>query len=245
MSHGGGSERWLVSYADFITLLMVLFVVLYSMSQVDVYKYKQLADGLRVGFGAGGSTKIVEPSISQGKDTEEQPAPIVIPGIPQAPPASVEVANQLTDLLYKADLGGVVSVQNNVEGVLISLSEKIVFEQGNANLLPDALPVLDTVIEMISPIDNQIRVIGHTDDSTPADERYPTNWELSVARALTIVNYLTERGISPNRLTVSGRGEFEPVFANDTPEHKIINGRAEIIIVYNIDEDFIDLDITP
>jgi chemotaxis protein MotB len=174
---GGGSERWLVSYADFITLLMVLFVVLYSMGQTDVQRYKQLADGLRAAF-SGGPIRIVDPGIDQagGVDNDAAAAPIVIPGIPQSPVNSMEVAGELTDLLSSVDLGGSVSVQNNIEGVLISLSEKLVFAPGTAALQPEAYPVLDTIVGMVQTIENDIRVIGYTDDSTPIDPKYSNNW---------------------------------------------------------------------
>src|SRR5512134_2502757 len=110
-------ERWLVSYADFITLLMVLFVVLYSMGQVDIERYKQLASSLRAAF-SGGPTQIVDPGINQaGADKDKAAAPIVIPGIPQVSVNAAEVAGELTDLLSASGLGGAVSVQNNIEGV--------------------------------------------------------------------------------------------------------------------------------
>jgi chemotaxis protein MotB len=238
---GGGSERWLVSYADFITLLMVLFVVLYSMGQVDVQRYKQLANSLRAAF-SGGPTKIVDPGIDQagGSEEDKAAAPIVIPGIPQVPVNSVEVAGELTDLLAAANLGGAVSVQNNIEGILISLSEKLVFAPGTAELNQDAYPVLDTISQMILPLENDIRITGHTDDSAPIDPRFPSNWDLSLARAMVIADYFQTAGVEPARLTVAGRGEFKPVFPNDTPEHRALNSRAEIVVVYSVASDLIN-----
>jgi chemotaxis protein MotB len=243
MSHGGGgSERWLVSYADFITLLMVLFVVLYSMGQTDIERYKKLADSLRAAF-SGGPAQVVDPLINQGGAAEkEEPAPIMVPGIPQSPINSVEVAGRLTDMLAASNLGGSVSVQNNVEGVLISLSEKLLFEPGKAVLQEQAYPVLDAVIEMVQHLDHQLRVVGHTDDTRPDDSRYDTNWELSVARALTIVQYMVDQGIDPRRITASGQGEYHPVFPNDSAEHRRLNGRADIVIIYPVDTEVIDLD---
>ncbi len=243
MSHGGGgTERWLVSYADFITLLMVLFVVLYSMGQIDIKRYKQLAESLRAAF-SGGPVRIVDPGIDQvgGVDQDKAAAPIVIPGIPQVPVDSVEVAGQLTDMLQAAHLGGSVSVQNNIEGVLISLSEKLLFKPGTAELQAEAYPVLDTIVQMILPLENEIRIIGHTDNSPPTDPRFTNNWELSTARAIMIARYFEAGGIDPKRMTVSGRGEFKPVFPNDTPEHRALNTRAEIIVVYSVASDVVNL----
>jgi chemotaxis protein MotB len=243
---GGGSERWLVSYADFITLLMVLFVILYSMGQTDVQRYKQLAQSLRAAF-SGGPVRIVDPGIDQagGSKEDKAAAPIVIPGIPQVPVNSVEVAGQLTDMLMAANLGGAVSVQNNIEGVLISLSEKLVFKTGTAELQEDAYPVLDTIVKMIMPLDNDIRITGYTDNTPPTDPRYPTNWELSLARAMMIADFFQKEGISPERLTVAGRGEYNPVFENDTPEHRALNSRAEIVVVYSVASDVINTNVNP
>jgi chemotaxis protein MotB len=245
MSHGGGDEaegggeRWLVSYADFITLLMVMFVVLYSMGQVDVEKYKQLAESMRAAFSLGGPVKVVDSNISQGGGSQEDGVanPITIPGIPQKPPESVEVASQLTRMLASQNLGGEVSIQTNIEGVLISLSEKLVFETGTAELQEGGYPVLDVIAEMLKPIDNPVRIIGHTDNSRPTDPRYPTNWELSAGRALMIGDYLIGKGISPERITVSGKGEYAPIFPNDSPQHRALNSRAEIIVVYRVESD--------
>src|ERR1041385_4547378 len=121
-------DRWLVSYADFITLLMVLFVILYSMGQVDVKKYRKLADSMRTAFTLGGPSQVVDSQISQaGGTNEDGPSkPIVVPGIPEGPTQSEEVAGELTNMLATQNLGNAVSVQTNIEGVLISLSEKLI-----------------------------------------------------------------------------------------------------------------------
>jgi chemotaxis protein MotB len=177
-------------------------------------------------------------------DENKQSAPIVIPGIPKAPVTNTEVAGQLTQMLSSADLGGVVSVQNNIEGVLISLSEQLIFEPGTANLNPDAYPVLDTIIEMVKGIENEIRIIGHTDNTPPVDPRYRNNWELSLGRALVIAEYLQKGGINPKRILVAGRGDSQPIFPNDTPHHRALNSRAEIIVVYSVSQDVINLNLS-
>lgn len=240
----GGSERWLLSYSDFMTLLMVIFVVLYSMGQTDVAKYKQLAESLRSAFSFGGPSEVIDSQINKSSGTVEdgQAKPIVVPGIPDEPPESEEVANDLTQMLASNNLGNEVSVQTNVEGVLISLSEKLVFNPGTAELPPDVYPILDVIAEMLSPIENSIRLVGHTDDQPPADERYANNMELSVARAMVVADYLISKGISPERIIVSGRGQYQPVFANDSDEHRALNGRVEIIIVYQVESSVIGID---
>ena len=245
MSHGGGGDAWLVSYADFITLLMVLFVVLYSMGQTDVERYKQLAESLRAGFEGGGTVNVVDPGINShgGSSENDQPSPITISDIPKSPPETEKIASQLTRMLTSSEVGSEVSVQNNIEGILISLSEHLVFFPGQAELQPGAYPVLDKVAEMARTSEMDIRVVGHTDNAMPSDPRYPTNWELSVARAISIVNYLMAAGIEPERMVASGRADTEPIFPNDTPEHRALNSRADIVFVYPVTGTFIDLNL--
>lgn len=247
MAHGGGeeggesSERWLVSYSDFITLLMVMFVVLYSMGKVDVEKYKRLAESMRSAFTLGGASRIVDAQINSNGGTVENgnAKPIVVPGIPERPPASEEVAGQLTQMLSGTNLGNEVSVQTNIEGVLISLSEKLVFQPGKSELPPDAMVVVQTIASMIKPIDNPIRLVGHTDNTPPVDQRFKDNMELSIARAKFIADALIKAGINPARITVAGRGEYDPIFANDTPEHRSLNGRVDITIIYQVQKSVI------
>ncbi len=238
---GGGGERWLVSYSDFITLLMVLFVVLYSMGKTDVAKYKALAESMRSAFTLGGPVQVVDVQISQsgGTNKDGSSKPIVVPGIPEAPPQSVEVAGQLTQMLSAQNLGNEVSVQTNIEGVLISLSEKLVFDPGQATLPKQVLPVLNAIVDLVKPIDNSIRLVGHTDNSKPKAP-YTSNWDLSFARAKVVADYLIQAGIDPARITVAGRGEYDPVFSNDTPEHRAMNGRADIIVIYKTDQSLIN-----
>ena len=241
MAHGGdeggseNSERWLVSYADFMTLLMVIFIVLYSTGQVDIAKYKQIAASMKNAFSISNPFQVIDNQInsSAGASQDSQANPISVPGIPETPPQSAEVASQLTKMLAAKNLGSEVSVQTNIEGVLISLSEKLVFPSGSAELPDSAKAVLDTIADMIKPINNQIRLVGHTDNTPPAAP-YKSNLELSLARASAVAEYLIQKGVDPERITVSGRGEYDPIFPNDTAEHRALNGRVEIVIIYDV-----------
>jgi len=248
--HGGHDERWLVSYADFITLLMVLFVVLYSMGQVNIEKYKRLAESMRSAFTLGGAEQVVDSQINQAGGTSEDGTskPIVVPGIPEGPTQSEEVAGQLTSMLASQNLGNQVSVQTNIEGVMISLSEKLIFQEGQSDLPPEALPVLDTIVNMLRPIENKVRLIGHTNNIPSSNPLYPTNWELSLARAMSVAGYLINAGLAPERFIISGQGEYAPVFPNDSAQHQALNARVEIIIVYQVESNIISLDtplVTP
>jgi len=236
-------ERWLVSYADFITLLMVLFVILYSMGQVDIEKYRRLADSMRTAFSVGGPSQVVDGQINQAGGTNEDGTakPIVVPGIPEGPTQSEEVAGELTNLLASQNLGNAVSVQTNIEGVLISLSERLIFKEGQADLPAEALPVLDTIVEMIRPIENKIRLVGYTSNTPSSNPLYPTNWELSLGRALSVAKYMMNKGIAPERFIVAGQGEYDPLFPNDTEQHKELNARVEMVIVYPVEDNLVNM----
>jgi chemotaxis protein MotB len=235
-----------VSYADFITLLMVLFVVLYSMSQVNVEKYKILATSMRSAFTLGGASQVVDSQINQSGGTMEDGSskPIVVPGIPEGPTQSEEVAGQLTAMLSSQNLGNQVSVQTNIDGVLISLSERLIFENDQAELPAESLDVLNTIVEMLRPINNKVRLVGHTNTTPSTNPMYPTNWELSLARATSVARYLINSGIAPERLIISGQGEYAPVFPNDTELHKEMNARVELVIIYKVDSNIIDINST-
>jgi chemotaxis protein MotB len=97
---------------------------------------------------------------------------------------------------------------------------------------------------MVKGIENEIRIIGHTDNTPPVDPRYRNNWELSLARALVIAEYLQKSGINPKRILVAGRGDTQPIFPNDTPQHRALNSRAEIIVVYSVSQDVINLNLS-
>ena len=235
-AHGGGGDRWLVSYADFITLLMVLFVVLYSMGQTDLKKYKKLGESFKAAF--NGVPRIVDPSISQsgGVDNTAKPAPIEIQGLPMLPAGGDVISEELSNMLASVGLGTGVTIRDAIEGSLDPVSEKLIFNSGTDQLVADAYPVLDKVAGAMQSMVNDIKIIAYTDNSTPNDPRYKDNWELSQARALKVAEYLISKGIDQSRLFPSGRAGNDPIYKNDNdPEHAALRNRAEIIVVYSQD----------
>jgi chemotaxis protein MotB len=244
MSHGGGdSGRWLVSYADLVTLLWALFLVLWTLGQTDIAKYRALAEAFREAFNGGGRVQVVDAGISSGAGTgESRPNPVnPSAGFPPRTADTMDVASDLSTLLNSAGLGNSVSVQNNIEGILLSLSEELLFEPGRADLMPTAVVVLDQIADLLRQMENPVRVTAYTDDTPPADTRFPTNWELSAARSAAIVRYLVTKGIAPERLSATGAGEYRPLFPNTTPENRTLNRRAEIAVIYNVERDSVVL----
>jgi len=231
--HEGNNERWLLTYADLITLLMVFFVVLYSMSQADSDKFKRVSAALQQAFnidvlkGQPTATSIqddqIDQSLADNPINDEQSAQVsrlqskikaVVDGLVQAPDVSVGI---------------------DKEGVVIRLSGSYLFDSGRAELKPNSFDILDALSAELRLQPNEIRIDGHT-DAIPIDSpRYPTNWELSVARALAVTRYLTETdGVPAGRLMAAGFGEFRPLVPNDTRDHRAMNRRVEIHLLSSI-----------
>jgi chemotaxis protein MotB len=226
------AERWLLTYADLITLLMVFFVVLYSMSSADTTKFKAISTALQQAFNI---------DVLKG-----QSAASIIDAAAAAPPIDTLINDaqvpQVSRLQSKiqAVVDGVaqspdVSVSIDKEGVVIRLSGSYLFDSGRAELKPNSLTILDAVSAELRLAPNDIRIDGHT-DSTPIDSpRYPTNWELSVARALAVTRYFTEKdGLPSGRLMAAGFGEFRPLVPNDTRANRAANRRVEIHLLSSV-----------
>jgi len=237
MSGGGSEERWLISYADFITLLFVLFVVLYAMANMDMEKYKKLAVSLNQGFGGSGTGLTIDliglPQPAQLAAEHSKPAVL---DFPVHTYDQLDVSAELGNAIARAGIQGQVSIRTHIEGVIVSLDEELVFPSGSAEIQPRARVALDSIAEVLLALPNHIRVEGHTDDRPTNNPAYATNWELSTSRATSIVQYLIEKGIQPERLSVAGYASYRPLYPNDSPEHREANRRASIVIIYSLDQ---------
>jgi chemotaxis protein MotB len=243
--HEGGhenSERWLLTYADLITLLMVFFVVLYSMGRADVAKFARLQAALQRAF----NTEVLKGSIPtslKGQDGAGDPSSILDGGssMPQPPPGSTEgqlistvedLRKAINALPPPMQARAQVDVGTTMDGVVISLAGNVLFDSGKADLRPEGLKLLDTLTNRLRVMPNDLRIEGHTDDTPINTPLYPTNWELSSARATSVARYFSERGgIPPARLTAAGYGEFRPATPNTTREGRARNRRVDIVIL--------------
>ena len=234
--HEGGhenAERWLLTYADLITLLMVFFVVLYSMSSADSSKWKQVSAALQQAFNIDVLQGQAAMSIA---DAPAAPAPPIDSLISDAEvPQVARLQSKIEAVLDGASQAPDVTVGVDREGVVIRVSGSYLFDSGRAELKPNSLAVLNAIASELRPLANDIRVDGHT-DSIPIDSpRYPTNWELSTARALAVTRYFSETdGIRADRLMAAGFGEFRPLVPNDTREHRAQNRRVEIHLLSSV-----------
>jgi chemotaxis protein MotB len=206
-----------------ITLLVVFFIILYAQANIDSSKFAKLAISFRQAFGAG---------VQLGS---EQTGMIVGQG---GRAGDIEIANfkhvaqEMEKFVEQVGLTDEISVGSRKEGLVIELSGNVLFPSGSADLKPGAKAVLDKVVELIAPLPNQLRVEGHT-DNVPVDSReFPTNWELSSARAVTVARFLVEQGqVDAERVGAAGFGEHRPLVPNDTREHRAKNRRVELVVL--------------
>jgi chemotaxis protein MotB len=226
-------ERWLITYADLITLLLGLFVVLYSMSQLDLQKYQQFAAAFSRIFGGGAgilpgdkgvlAAPIVPKSGGDGGGTDKEDL------LSDKPGDKLEI--QLNAILSSSIKAKEVILTTTPEGLTIHLLERLLFESGSAELRAESKAVLDTLAEILRLLPNKIRIEGHTDNRPIRSARFPSNWHLSVARALNTAYYLMGRGVRPEKISIAGYAEFRPIAPNDTEENRAKNRRVDIVIL--------------
>lgn len=224
------SERWLVSYSDFMTLLMVFFVVLYSMSNVSQKKYQQLANSMGVVFSGGSTSLGMETDVGDSSNDTGELKPLV-----QTEDEKLqEVEDQINDVLNELGLRDSVSTSIEERGLVISFNESIFFDSAKADIKDEMKDKLISVSKVLNKIDNYIRVEGHTDNLPIKDNYFNSNWQLSSVRASNVVELLIKYGeISPNRLSAVGYGEYRPISDNNTQEGRAKNRRVDILILNN------------
>ncbi|HAG11541.1 MAG TPA: chemotaxis protein MotB [Desulfotomaculum sp.] len=230
-SHGS-SERWLITYADLITLLMIFFIVLYSLGQLDLEKFKYLSQSLSQAMGGGGMILMNGgPSASPGKSGSRPPTP---ENDQQDSMTLSDIQEELTDYIEKSNLQLKVSVSSEDRGIVISFQEEVLFVIGSSELTQQAGKIISQMAPMLRKVPNYIRVEGHTCNLPIHSPVYPSNWELSSARATTVVKELiNEHSFPPQRLSASAYGEYRPRVPNDTEAHRQMNRRVDIVILRN------------
>lgn len=231
-------ERWLVSYADFITLLFAFFVVMYAISSVNEGKYRVLSDSLVNAFrstvNAAGAT-VVAPPNSAGS-----PIPVVV-NKPQADPKTEaaraehrvkmrNMAEEIKRVLAPLVSGGQVRVTEGVHGISVEINASVLFAPGEALLGIEASRALRAVAQVVATGDFPVVVEGHTDNLPISTPNFPSNWELSAVRASSVVRLFVENKVGAHRLTAAGYGDQRPVADNVTPDGRARNRRVTILI---------------
>jgi chemotaxis protein MotB len=248
-------EAWAIPYGDLVTLLLALFVVLYSMSSVNLGKYRILSDALVAAFrGAPTTTTPVpvgKPASGKGGDQMlvgvrptalvKLPSPVEKPKTPAAPtPApmagalvrmAAEIEKAMKDLIDR----NLVTVRQEKLWLEVEIRTDILFRSGDANINAQAIPVLRSLADILKPFPNPIHVEGHTDNRPIRTQAFPSNWELSAARAATVVHLFVNQGVDPQRLKIVGLAEQAPIATNDTAEGRNANRRVRIVVLQSAD----------
>jgi chemotaxis protein MotB len=247
----GNEESWLLPYSDLMTLLLAVFIVLFASSQIDSSKAEALSKAFQTVLGISSGTETTE----RGDGILPQASGIIVPDNiePKSSDnetdaslkeqqdfatyfketeALYEVRDKLESHIAELDMANDISVFVDERGVIVSLNNSIMFDSGRADLKPDIEQMLMQIGILINAYDNYIRVEGHTDNVPVNTEHFPSNWELSTARASRVVRFLAEEcGILPVRLSAVGYGEYKPVDSNDTTEGRAFNRRVDIILL--------------
>ncbi|MDR6713188.1 chemotaxis protein MotB [Pseudomonas hunanensis] len=235
-------ERWLVSYADFITLLFAFFVVMYSISSINEGKYKVVSQALLGVFNdpersmqpipIGDEQPLsVRPAVPLVKDSEETDAGLAQTSTDPLQTISDDVRDAFRDLISANQM----TVRGNELWVEIELNSSLLFGSGDAMPSDTAFAIIEKVANILKPFANPVHVEGFTDNLPIRTAQYPTNWELSASRAASIVRLLAMNGVNPGRMASVGYGEYQPVATNDTAEGRARNRRVVLVISRNLE----------
>jgi len=195
--------------------LLGLFIILYAVSNIDAHKYQKVIAAAGDIFGS--KSRVIGLNVSATKNVS-------------APEVSLK--SQLTQLIDKYHYNNSIRLEQNSRGITIHILDDVLFSSGSANLTGGSVTVLDRLAEILKELPNDIRIEGHTDDVPINTAAFPSNWHLSVARALNTAYYLIkDEGLNPEKVSIVGYSEYKPIASNDTPEGKATNRRVDIVII--------------
>ncbi len=209
-------DRWVISYADFITLLFAFFTTMYAISHVDMGKLEKFTGSMKEAF----KTQKVSQHITP------------IEGIRPIHQEAFQIEKDLRSIIEESGKIEGINITVEQEGVRLSFSDSIIFESGSAEIKEEIKPLLNSLLSLIKRTTNPVVIEGHTDNIPIKGSRYSSNWELSSARATSVLMYLLkDRSVDPRRFSVAGYGEFRPVAPNTTPEGRAKNRRVDILFL--------------
>ena len=215
------SERWLLTYADLITLLLGLFVILYAMSKIDAGKYAEIVNALG---GVFGSSKGIMAGNSGVMSSQ----------IPLIQNERQKIAQDLHSALHLENKKLPIAISSNERGITVHIMDELLFASGSADIKESSLGALDSLARVLKDLPNDVRVEGHTDNVPINTSAYPSNWHLSVARAVSIAYYLIQvHSLNPEKVAAVGFAEYQPLVENDTEAHRAQNRRVDIVILAN------------
>jgi len=246
--HSRGSPAWIVTFADLATLLLTFFILLLSFAEMDVEKYRAMANSMTVALGGtpvltdipGGqpvSVIATEPAPASPTEPDPEPQPELIDERADGDAPTkisggiIDLASSLIQELEPEVAAGDLSVNYTEEQVIIRFAEDAAFRSGEAEIKPEMIPIIERIVDVLSYCTGDVLVAGYTDDRPISSGRYRSNWDLSAARAVSVVHELVlNREVPAERVVAAGRAETNPLVANDTAENRARNRRVEIAI---------------
>ncbi len=225
-----GAPEWMCTFSDLVTLLMCFFVLLFAMSSTQQETFKEVVDSLR---SALGTQAVPEAGMREG---------LIMHAVPSASKESQQVdelggmiqkemndiVSQVKELVLFNKLGGLVSVSKSDEGVVITMSNMLLFPKDKAVLSPRGYEIMKKVAAVLAQLAYHVKVRGYTDNRPVHSKIYPTNWELSAARACAVTRLLIKQGVNPELIAAEGFAQYHPIATNDTPQGRAKNRRVEI-----------------
>ena len=233
ISRENGNSRpvWLTTFNDLVTLLMVFFLLLFAMGSVDTKKLKDFQHALQSGLGILGAGSQVSIAVKDSRQDPDKIELLVKDEGEVEVEGQQEADNPIDEALTKLNDVPGINVRYSNQGAHISFEDFLVFDFGKADVNPGGLALLDKMAELIQKNPYPVRVEGHTDNVPIHTARFPSNWELSIARAVSVVKYFAGSGkINPQRLSAVGYGDTRPLVPNDSPVHRTRNRRVEIVL---------------
>lgn len=244
------SPAWMATFSDLMSLLLTFFILLFSMSVVSEERYREVADSLRMALVGSSSDSILDDSgnslidlefdeygeltDSEGIDPDELVAEETPVDNNAVPEEVLELFETVNLFLVEEGLNADITLSRDQDGVYIDIQEAIMFEPGSATLRDNGLDTMNQLAGLFELLDNEIIIEGYTDDVPTNEIEFETNWELSAARAVTVLRFLYENhSIEPTRLSARGYGEYRPSVPNDSVQNRSLNRRVNIVIVHD------------
>lgn len=232
-------SEWMVTYSDLVTLLLVFFVLLFSLSTFNIEKFKEILESIRVNPGKGEPTEsllqfIEIPDVLNTELTLEQLTGLK-PKPQKTPPGTTqdvdEVLDDINQYITQKHIGDKVVLEVLDGKIVIRIRGKALFSSGSDQLSKEAEPLLDDIISVLSEYNEfNVNIKGHTDNQPISTVKFASNWELSALRATSVLRYLIKQGVSPKRLTATGFGDMFPIVPNTTENNRAINRRVEFVL---------------
>lgn len=221
----GGAPEWMATFSDMMSLLLAFFILMFSMSEIKLSKFMQAAESLREGLGQS-DTRVENPRGMGARFTTEGDSSLIRGDAVEE--SLEELTQRLSEFIRQHGLQSEARVVRDETGVTLHIQSVALFRSGNAELLPPGVGIMRMLYEIFDQMDYPLIIRGHTDNIPISNRYFPSNWELSAARAGSVARVLVEMGLTPEKIHVEGHAEYRPIAANNTRGGRAQNRRVEI-----------------